>query len=169
VLVASHKNLSEEVKKGTFREDLYYRLLGLPIHLPPLRERGHDVILLAKYMLNQFCQENEMTTMTIDRAAQEKILRYPFPGNVRELKSVIELAAVMSNTDEIQAEDVRFNAPVNEDNLSHDELTLKDYNLRIIRNMLEKYNNNVLKVAKKLEIGKSTIYRYLKEIEKMPD
>jgi len=169
VLVASHKNLSEEVKKGTFREDLYYRLLGLPIHLPPLRERGHDVILLAKYMLNQFCQENEMTTMTIGRAAQEKILRYPFPGNVRELKSVIELAAVMSNTDEIQAEDVRFSAPVNEDNLSYDGLTLKDYNLRIIRNMLEKYNNNVLKVAKKLEIGKSTIYRYLKEIEKMPD
>jgi DNA-binding NtrC family response regulator len=169
VLVATHKNLSDEVKKGNFREDLYYRLLGLPVALPPLRDRGHDVILIAKYMLNQFCEENGMNSMIISREAQEKIMKYSFPGNVRELKSVIELAAVMSNTDEISPEDINYSSPIVEDNMSYDELSLKEYNFRIIRKMLDKYDNNVLKVAKKLDIGKSTIYRYLKEIEQMPD
>jgi DNA-binding NtrC family response regulator len=163
IIVATHKNLAEESRKGNFREDLYYRLLGLPVHLPPLRERGHDIITIAKHMLAQFCRENGLNTRTLSRNAQEKLLAYSWPGNVRELKSVIELSAVMSNDPEIEEGDIRFNAPLQTDILHGEEMTLKAYNLKIIRRMLDKYDNNVLKVAEKLDIGKSTIYRYLKE------
>jgi DNA-binding NtrC family response regulator len=163
LLVATHKNLADEVKNGNFREDLYYRLLGLPIQLPPLRERETDIIVLAKYFLNNFCKENAMDNLTLSREAQEKLLRYHYPGNIRELKSIIELAAVMSNDQEIRHEDINFSSPKSEENFTYQELSLKEYNNRIIDFFLKKYDNNVLKVAEILDIGKSTIYRYLKE------
>ena len=95
IIVATHKNLSEEVKAGRFREDLYYRLLGLPIVLPPLRERGQDIILLAKFFLDNFVRENQMEPVRISENAQRKLQGYHYPGNVRELRSIIELAAVL--------------------------------------------------------------------------
>ena len=164
ILVATHKNLSEEVKKGTFREDLYYRLLGLPIELPPLRDRENDILLLAKYFLDIFCKENQLNITKIDMGASEKLLNYPFPGNVRELKSIIELAAVLSDNNEIKAEDIQTNNLLH-DNIQFANFTLKEYTDQLIKQHLEKYDNNVLLVAKKLDIGKSTIYRYLKEME----
>ncbi|MDH5380790.1 MAG: sigma-54 dependent transcriptional regulator [Cyclobacteriaceae bacterium] len=164
ILVATHKNLSEEVKKGTFREDLYYRLLGLPIELPPLRDRENDILLLAKYFLDIFCKENQLNITKIDMEASEKLLNYPFPGNVRELKSIIELAAVLSDNNEIKAEDIQTNNLLH-DNIQFANFTLKEYTDQLIKQHLEKYDNNVLLVAKKLDIGKSTIYRYLKEME----
>ena len=165
VLVATHRNLTEEVKAGRFREDLYYRLLGLPIKLPPLRDRGHDILLLSKFMLKEFCQENRMKGQLLSGEAQQKLLKYHYPGNVRELKSVIELAAVMADGDEIQADDIRFNSIAKERNFTSEELTMREYTFLIIRHFLKQYNDNVLLVAKKLDIGKSTIYRYLKEME----
>jgi DNA-binding NtrC family response regulator len=163
LLVATHKNLADEVKKGDFREDLYYRLLGLPIQLPPLRERDTDIILLAKHFLSTFCSENDLGDLSLDRETQEKLLRYHYPGNIRELKSIIELSAVMCNDNVILAEDINFNSPKSEENFTYQELSLKEYNDRIIDHFLKKYDNNVLKVADVLDIGKSTIYRYLKE------
>ncbi|MGK7396959.1 MAG: sigma-54-dependent transcriptional regulator [Candidatus Cyclobacteriaceae bacterium M3_2C_046] len=165
VIVATHKDLAEEVKNGKFREDLYYRLLGLPVMLPPLRHRDHDILLIAKFMLDQFCRENNLGKMVLSRRGQEKLMNYSWPGNVRELKSVVELAAVMANDQEISEEDIKFNSVIKESDFIKEELTLKDYNFKIIQYFLEKYNNNVIKVAKKLNIGKSTIYRYLKEME----
>jgi DNA-binding NtrC family response regulator len=163
LLVATHKNLADEVKNGNFREDLYYRLLGLPIQLPPLRDRETDIIVLAKYFLNNFCHENQLNGLTLSRDAQDKLLRYHYPGNIRELKSIIELAAVMSNENEITIEDINFSSPKSEENFTYQELSLKEYNDRIVDFFLKKYDNNVLKVADILDIGKSTIYRYLKE------
>jgi len=165
VIVATHRNLAEEVKIGNFREDLYYRLLGLPIHLPPLRERGNDILIIAKHLLNEFCIENKLPRVLISGEAQEKLLKYSFPGNVRELKSIIELAAVMANESEIVPDDIRFNSVTKEDGLVYEEMTLREYTFKIIRHFLNKYDDNVLLVAKKLDIGKSTIYRYLKEME----
>lgn len=165
VLVATHRDLADEVNSGNFREDLYYRLLGLPIHLPPLRDRGNDIILLARFLLNQFCKDNNTGEATFAKSAQEKLLKYNFPGNVRELKSIIELAAVMSEGYLIEADDIRFNSVRKEENFILEELTMREYTFRIILHFLKKYDNNVLLVAKKLDIGKSTIYRYLKEIE----
>jgi len=165
VIVATHRNLLEEVRAGRFREDLYYRLLGLPIHLPALRERGQDILLLARHFLDQFAKENDLKKIKLSAQAQDKLLQYPFPGNVRELKSIIELAAVMATENEIQEKDITFTTPLREDAMLLKEMTLQEYTYRIIRNYLNKYNNNVLDVARRLDIGKSSIYRYLKEME----
>lgn len=168
LIVATHRDLAEEVKKENFREDLYYRLLGLPVHLPPLRDRGNDIVILAKHFLHAFAKDNDLPLLKLSAEAQEKLLSYPFPGNVRELKSIMELAAVMANDNEITADDISFNSVSKETNFLFEEMSLKDYTFKIIRYYLDKYDNNVLQVADKLDIGKSTIYRYLKEMEDEP-
>lgn len=165
VIVATHRNLSESVKAGKFREDLYYRLLGLPIHLPPLRERGQDIIVLARHFLDTYSRENGVPKFKISIEAQNKLLQYSFPGNVRELKSVMELSAVMADEQEILPEHINFNSVIGEDALLLKEMTLQEYTCRIIRSYLNKYDNNVLEVARRLDIGKSSIYRYLKDME----
>ena len=165
IIAATHKDLAEEVKGGKFREDLYYRLLGLPIHLPPLRERGNDVILVAKHFLDQFANDNQMRKFKITQEAQEKLLQYPFPGNIRELKSIIELSAVMAEDQEIRAQDISFNSTARMESFLYQEMTMNEFMFRIIRHFLNKYDNNVLEVARKLDIGKSSLYRYLKEME----
>lgn len=165
LIVSTHKNLAEEVKKGTFRDDLYYRLLGLPIELPPLRTRGNDIIVLAKYFADEFCQENDIETKVITLDAQEKLMKYSYPGNVRELKAVIELATVLTDGDEIGPENINFNADNSVSDFLNEDCTLDEYNHKIIRFFLEKNDNNVLLTAKKLNIGKSTIYRMLKNQE----
>lgn len=165
VIAATHKDLAEEVKAGRFREDLYYRLLGLPVHLPPLRERGNDVILVAKHFLDQFANDNQMRKFKITQEAQEKLLQYPFPGNIRELKSIIELSAVMAEDGEIRPQDISFNSTARMESFLYQEMTMNEFTFRIIRHFLNKYDNNVLEVARKLDIGKSSLYRYLKEME----
>ncbi len=163
LIVASNRNLADEVQKGKFREDLYYRLLGLPIELPPLRYRGNDIILLAKYFVDEFCRENKLGKINVTESAQKKLMEYPFPGNVRELKAVVELAAVMTDSNKIEAHHISFNSTNISTNFLFEESTLDEYNRKIIRYYLDKYNNNVMLVAQKLDIGKSTIYRLLKE------
>ncbi len=165
VIVATHRNLADEVKNGTFREDLYYRLLGIPIELPPLRDRDNDVLLIAYFFLKQFSKENKLGDLKLSKEAQNKLKGYSFPGNVRELKSVIDLAAVMCEDGIIQEEDITLHSLRKENELLQEEMSLRDYSFRIIRHFLNKYDNNVLKVADKLDIGKSSIYRYLKEMK----
>ena len=84
LIVATHRDLGKMVQEGTFREDLYYRLLGLPIELPPLRDRDSDIIVLSKYFLEQFAKDNELPVLKLGHEAQTKLLVYPFPGNIRE-------------------------------------------------------------------------------------
>lgn len=165
LITATHRNLLEEVRVGRFREDLYYRLIGLPVHLTPLRERGQDVLLLAKFFLDQFVKDNHLPKLRFSKEAQSKLLGYPYPGNVRELKSVVDLAAVMADDQEITAENITFNAVSGDKAFLMEEMPLQEYTYRIIRTFLNKYDNHVLDVAKRLDIGKSTIYRYLKEME----
>jgi two-component system, NtrC family, response regulator AtoC len=161
IVVATHKNLAEEVRKGNFREDLYYRVMGLPVELPPLRERGNDILLLAKYFLDDFCKENKMEPQIISGAAKEKLMTYNFPGNIRELKAMMDLAAVMSDGAEVTESDITFAAAKGNEFFLADEKTLKEYTNHIIQHFLKKYDNNVLLVADKLDIGKSTIYKML--------
>lgn len=165
VVVATNRNLSKEVQKGNFREDLYYRLLGLPIEIPPLRYRGNDILLLAKFFVDDFCKENKLDKLEISAKAQEKLLKYPFPGNVRELKAVMELACVLTNTVHIEEDHVTFNSTNAKSDFLLEEDTLTGYVQKIVKYYLQKYNNNVMVVAKKLDIGKSTIYRMIKNNE----
>ncbi|MFH1121257.1 MAG: sigma-54 dependent transcriptional regulator [Bacteroidota bacterium] len=163
VIVATHKNLQELVRKGEFREDLYYRLLGLPVNLPPLRERGNDIALLARFFVDDFCQKNKMKKLSITPKAIEKIQKYPFPGNVRELKAIMELASVMTNTETIEDSDITFSTVSASQDFLYEETTLEEYNKKIINHFMQKYNNRVRQVAQKLDIGKTTIYRLMSE------
>lgn len=161
IITATHKNLLEEVHKGTFREDLYYRLLGISIQLPPLRERGNDVILLAEEFIAQFAKQNKVEVKSLSETAKAKLLSHGFPGNVRELKSLIELAMVLSDSSEIEAEDLQIRFTDLKTELLSKETTLKEYNEQIIQYYLDKYNHKVRLVADKLGISKSGIYRML--------
>ncbi|MEO6549818.1 MAG: sigma-54 dependent transcriptional regulator [Ferruginibacter sp.] len=165
LIVATHKNLMEEVKKATLREDLYYRIIGMPIELPPLRERGNDVLILARHFADEFAKENKISNITISTEAKDKLMRYYYPGNVRELKAVVELALVMSNGQEIVAEDISFNSIAQEESFIGQEKTLRQYTCDIIKYYLKKYDDDVMLVADKLDIGKSTIYKMIQQKE----
>lgn len=165
IVVATHKNLQEEAQKGNFREDLYYRLLGLPIALPPLRDRGNDILLIAKHFIESFCKENKLKKKLLSSEAQQKLLKYHYPGNVRELGAVINLAVVMSDEDTIEEKDINFNSSGSITGMMMHEMTLQEYNHAIIQHYLDKYNADVLLVAKKLDIGKSTLYRMIQSGE----
>ena len=160
LIVATHRDLKEEVALGNFRQDLYFRLLGLPIHLPPLRERNNDIMILAKHFAEMFCKENKMPLVSFSSEASEKLLRYSYPGNIRELKAIIDLAVVMSNGKVLLTEDIIYSQTAQpNDFLNSGEMTLAQYDRMIIRSYLDKYQDNVALVAKKLDIGKSTLYR----------
>ena len=165
IISATHRNMANEVEAGRFREDLYYRILGLPIELPPLRERGQDILLLAKYFADESAQINKLGNIVITNEAKEKLLRYPFPGNIRELKSVIELAVVMSSDGEMKADDLTFFSARSEGLFANEEKTLRQFECDIIKYFLKKYDNDVLMVAKKLDVGKSTIYKMIQNKE----
>ena len=162
LIVATHCNLAEEVQKGNFRQDLYYRLLGLPIELPPLRQRGLDIILLAKYFVQKYCKENSLEQKIFTKAAQDKLMSYSYPGNIRELAAIVELAAVMSDEKQIDVQHISFNSAGVPSDILSEETTLAGYNKKIIRYFLEKHDENVVLTAEKLGIGKSTLYRMLK-------
>ncbi len=163
IIVATHRNLLKEVKAGRFREDLYFRLYGLTIEMPPLRERDEDIIILAKHFIQEFCESNDLEIAVLSREAQKKLLAYNYPGNVRELKSVVELATVMSQDGTITPEDINFRN--NEELYSPptEGLTLKQHTTRIIKLYLEKHGDNIKEAARELDISYSTIYRVLKE------
>ena len=163
IITATHKKIANMVSEGKFRQDLYYRLLGLPIEAPPLRDRGNDVILLAKYFVNEFCKDNKLPLKMLSNEVTNKLLSYPFPGNIRELKAVMELSCVMSNDENIEAEHINLSIKEDVTNLLAKEKTLEEYTEEIIYHFLNNYNNNVRLVASKLNIGKSTIYRMLQK------
>ncbi|MGI4864392.1 MAG: sigma-54-dependent transcriptional regulator [Janthinobacterium lividum] len=165
LITATHKSLAAEVKSGNFREDLYYRIIGLPLALPPLRERGSDVLFLAKHFVDEFCREYQRPPLALSLAAQDKLRAYAYPGNVRELKTVVELAAVLSNGTEIQAADVVFAPAGREAGFLDAEKTLREYTRTIVRHYLDKYKDNVPTVAQKLDVGKSTIYKMIQDGE----
>ncbi|MDD4645905.1 MAG: sigma-54 dependent transcriptional regulator [Bacteroidales bacterium] len=162
IITATNKDLQEEVKKGHFREDLYYRLLGLPILLPPLSERDNDIIILGNHFLKEFCKENNLPKKEFSAKARNKLLTYHYPGNVRELKAIVELSVVMSNQQIIDEDDIMFSPTNSGLDLFAQDMTLREYESKIIGHYLEKNNNNVVLVAKKLDIGKSKIYNMIK-------
>ncbi|WP_246001528.1 sigma-54-dependent transcriptional regulator [Mucilaginibacter gracilis] len=161
VIVATHKHLADEIKRGNFREDLYYRIMGLPIELPPLRDRGNDVLILARHFADDFAKQNKLGSITISKEAKTKLLRYQFPGNVRELKAIIELAVVMCNDNEITANEININVVKRDDGIVMEDKTLREYTCEIVKYYLKKNNDDVLLTARILDIGKSTIYKMI--------
>ncbi len=166
LIIATHKNLANEVKKGNFREDLYYRVIGLPIELPPLRERDQDTLILAKHFIDLFAKENKSKPLILASDARKKLMKYSFPGNIRELKSVIDLACVMAESNEITADDISFYSLEKESEVFlSEQKTLKQYTTDIILHFLRENNNDVIKTAKILDIGKSTVYNLINSVD----
>jgi len=158
IITATNRNLAEEVKKNRFRKDLYYRLIGLPIHLPPLKERNNDILILANHFAKEAAKENKKKKIKFAPEASKKLLRYPFPGNVRELKAIVDLAVVMASSDVITADDIIFNEIDSMSDLLLEETSLENYMVKIIKHYLDKYKSPTL-VARKLKISKAKIYR----------
>lgn len=165
IIAASSKTLHSELEKGNLIEDLYYILLGLPISLPPLAERGNDIVILAKHFLENFCRKNNIDRMQFSTKAMAKLLGHNYPGNISELNSIVDFAAVLSPNNFIEEEHILFSPGKSTSDLLNLDLPLREFEIRIIKHFLEKYNNNVVLVARKLEIGKSKIYNMIKNGE----
>jgi transcriptional regulator with GAF, ATPase, and Fis domain len=108
IIAATNKNLGQLVKEGKFREDLYYRIQGFLIHIPPHRERGKDVIILANYFLDEFVKKYKLQTKQFDSSAEEVMLKHSWTGNVRELIALIDRVVLMSDGSKISKSDLIF-------------------------------------------------------------
>lgn len=163
LFIASKTDLLKAVQKGGFREDLYYQIAGFPIKIPALRNRGQDILNLANNFLREFTRRNKLKSLIFTQGAKDTLLQYPYPGNLQELKMIVEASALMTKGAEITKEDLIFQQKPMIDHWQTEELTLDEYTEKIINAFLDKYNNDVVAVAKKLNIGKSTIYRMLQK------
>jgi two-component system response regulator AtoC len=165
VIVATHKDLQKEVQDKNFREDLFYRVMGLPIELPPLRERGNDVLILANHFISAYAKENKQPKAKMTKEAKEKLLKYNFPGNVRELKAMIDLAAVLCDENTITDNDINYTYIKSGQVFLAEEKSLREYTCDIVKYFLTKYNNDVVNVSKRLNVGKSTLYKMISDKE----
>jgi len=176
VLAATHRDLEEEVRQGRFREDLFFRLETFTVRVPPLRERGDDIELLAGRFLQQFSLSLNRRIKGFSHTALEKISRYPFPGNVRELCNAVERAVTFATGAWIQPEHLptrirNYNPGIGEP-LNHipgftpaDEIlpSLAEMEQRYVHHVLKRVNGNKRQAAAILGIGRRTLYRKLGE------
>lgn len=167
VIAATNRDIEQAITNGEFREDLLYRLNVVPIYIPPLRERGDDVCLLARHFLSRFSREFKKPISDLDEGAIEKLRHYSFPGNVREMRNVIERAVLLSKGKLLSADDVvlgRVNQALSSDDLAGLDLPgagLDFHQLenKLLRQALERADNNQTKAAKLLNLSRDT-FRY---------
>ena len=165
LITATHKKLVDEVRKGNFREDFFFRIMGLPIEIPALRERGADIFVLSQFFADEYSKDNSLPRFEFSKDALQKLKKHRYPGNVRELKASVDLACVMASENKIEADDISFYEIEQEQPYALSDKSLKDYENEIISKYLDKYEQNVLKVADKLKVGKSKIYSLIKSGE----
>ncbi len=165
VIAATNINLRQAVAERRFREDLYYRLNVLTLALPPLRERGDDVQLLAKFFLQRFADELGRPDLALSPAAEAYIVSYPWPGNVRELIACIRRAAVMADGSAIEVPDLGLiHAPKASDGGNQDPLKARaDTEVQLVRQTLERNRFNIKRSAKDLHISRMTLYRLIQK------
>ena len=161
LICASNRDLESMVKEGLFREDLLYRINTIQIELPPLRERGNDIIILAEFFLKKFTFKYKKPEIKITRQAIDKLLSYDWPGNIRELQHTIEKAVILSESSILKPEDLSLKSPFSAIN-SNSFITLDEMESRMIRQALEKNNGNFTAAAEQLGITRQTLYNRLK-------
>ena len=171
VIAASNKNLVEEIKKGTFREDLYYRLNVIPLHVPPLRERKEDIPLLVQHFLQTIALEQGIKPKAMTKEAIEVLMRYDWPGNVRELKNTIERLLILLPHSTVDVEDLNtfleWEPTVQQPSLSWRSFSsLKDaravFEKAYITQRLKEHHWNISKTAESLGIERSHLHRKIK-------
>lgn len=158
IIAATHWNLFEEASKGGFREDLYYRLAKFPIELPPLRERGDDLLELTNFFIEKTCKFLDRKKCTMTESFKEKLLSYSFPGNVRELKGLLERAILLTDDDSLSAEHLQLNLLNKIDNLNNSyKDSLANYEREHLLKSLRINQGNQTKTAKQLGISRRTL------------
>jgi two-component system, NtrC family, response regulator AtoC len=159
VICATNRNLKDMVEQGTFREDLYYRLNVVNINVPPLRERVDDISLLVEYFIKKYCKTMNRKIVTVEQSAIERLEKFEFPGNVRELENMIERAIVIGNGKEIQLKDL----PLGQNIVNNPFESLDEVEVNHIKNILNKYNWNISRSAKVLRVDRVTLYNKIKK------
>lgn len=171
ILAATNQDLGKMVREKRFREDLFFRLNVVSLELPPLRERGEDVFLLADYFLDSFCRNMGRNRPQFTIAAKKRLLEHAWPGNIRELRNLMERLAYLTSGDRIEAEELAFiNAGAVSDTLQFDfNATLAaathDFQQKFIKQTIEKANGNMSKAAKRLGLHRSNLYRKMRQLE----
>ena len=162
VIAATNRQLEEAVRMGTFREDLYYRLNVVQMVLPPLNQRGQDVILIARYLIRTVCEDMGMGLKRLGPEAEQAMLKYAWPGNIRQLENRLKKAVVLSDTDVLTPEDLDLPPEVLQDILPLNEAKER-FAYRYIMEALERHGNNRTQTAKELGVDPRTIFRYLEK------
>lgn len=172
LISTSNKNIDELIEKKFMREDLFYRLNVVPIHISPLRERVEDIIPLSEYFVKNLCAENNRKTKQLSAEAEEKLLNYSWPGNVRELQNIIERAIVTMNPHdlEIREEDIHINtfkpaSPTHQERQLLKGMTLKELEKKLIVETLQSHGKNPEKAAQSLGIPEAILRNKLREYE----
>ncbi len=167
IIAATNKDLHEEIEKGNFREDLYFRLNVIPINVPPLRERKDDIPLLVKYFLENFAQQYGQKPKKVSKTTLRILMEYNWPGNVRELKNTIERFVIMNPFETIDVREVQTYSRVAKNHYSSYK-TLRDareqFEKDFILKKLQENNWNISKTAEDLEIERSNLHRKIKAL-----
>jgi len=167
LICATNVPLQELANENRFRKDLIYRINTVEITLPPLRSRKEDIILLAKHFAKQYAAKYRKPAIELERSALEKLMKYPFPGNVRELQYTMERAIIMSDSDILDEKDLLFSpiestiAQTNE----QDDYKLSTIEKNTILHVIEKHNGNITKAAKELGLTRTALYRRLSKYD----
>ncbi len=162
LVCATNKNLSQMVEGGLFRDDLLYRINTIQVEVPPLRERGNDIIVLADFFLKKYASKYEKHGLKINQAAQQKLLKYKWPGNIRELQHTIEKAVILSDSQVLKAEDF-FLRSVISSKFDDTQLTIEEMEKQMIINTIDKNTGNMSSTAEQLGITRQTLYNKIKK------
>ncbi len=167
VIAATNKDLQQEMREGRFRDDLFYRLNVIPIHVPPLRERRSDIPHLVHHFLKKYSIVSGKKITDVDDEAMDLLITYQWPGNIRELENTIEYAFARSKEDIIHASKLPPNVRMGircTDDLCQTEESVEDSEYTIIKNLLQKHRWNRSKVAEELGVGRTTLWRRMKTL-----
>ena len=164
LVTATNMPIHDVVADGNFREDLLYRINTVEVHLPPLRQRGEDILLLADHFLKQYCKKYHMPSKSFNAAAREKLFTYAWPGNVRELQHAVERAVIMSESATLSPADILLSTPKRKGNdLPMDAYNLEEIEKLAIQRTVQKHQGNISKAAKELGLTRTSLYRRLEK------
>ncbi len=165
LISATNKDLSMMIKDGLFREDLLYRINTITIKVPPLRERGNDLLLLAEFFLSKYAIKYDKPGLKINQKTIQKFLKYSWPGNVRELQHCIEKAVILTDTKVLYEDSFSLNGTNSNHKIDFQNKTIEEMENEMILASIDKEKGNLSAVAKKLGITRPTLYKKLKKLE----
>jgi transcriptional regulator with PAS, ATPase and Fis domain len=166
LIAATHQDLGQLVASGKFRRDLFFRVSTIPLTLPPLRERVEDIPALSVRLLKQISLDLGRDPMRLDHAALEAIQDYPLPGNIRELRNILERAALLSDDGTITRGNLRLEVPFSESECRCEfdsRLTLREVEQRYIEKVVDEENGHIEKAARRLGMPRSSLYQKIKK------